>query len=362
MIPSVLVLWQSPRKVPYMIRLQKFIADAGIASRRQAEELILQGRVTVNGNDAVLGQSIDPEVDRVMVDETGVRKMPPKLYLAMNKPKEVLCTAADAKGRRTVYDLLPELPSRVHSVGRLDFNSEGLLLFTNDGDLTRQLTHPSNGLERVYEVKIQGEVKDWVLGKLVSGVQLEDGSARALRVSRLRLARTNEWLSVTLAEGRYREVRRMFDTLGFNVLKLKRVKFGPIQLDDLNIGAVRTLTTEEILALQTGRTTPLRNPKEKKRRLSTDEQKKEAGWAVSKKPPREKKHGKLARATAGRSVVSRKANCSCAVNKKTDTCTPEYSESTPRTYTKTPKTSKLTGRSRETSNLRPATPARKPTR
>jgi len=265
-----------------MIRLNKFIADAGLASRRHAEELINEGRVTVNGVAATIGQSVDPDKDRIMIDGTGIRKMPKKIYLIMNKPKEVLCTAADAKGRRTVYELLPELPSRVHSVGRLDFMSEGLLLFTNDGDLTRKLTHPSGGFEREYEVKLQGPVRDWVLGKLVSGVSLDDGMARALRVTRLRMAQTNEWLSVTLAEGRYREVRRMFEAVCYNVLKLRRVRFGAVQLGDLPIGAVRELTEEEVMALQTGRATPLPRPGTVEKRRVSEQKKRGMGWAVAR--------------------------------------------------------------------------------
>ena len=261
-----------------MVRIQKFISDAGVAARRKAEELVAE--VTVNGETATIGQIIDPSNDRVMVDGTGIRKMPKRIYLMMNKPREVLCTAADARGRRTVFDLLPELPAKVHSVGRLDFMSEGLLLFTNDGDLTRKLTHPSGGLERVYEVKLQGPVRDWVLGKLVSGVQLDDGFAKAVRVSRLRMAQTNEWLSVTLAEGRYREVRRMMEAVGYNVLKLRRVRFGPVELGDLKIGGFRYLTDEEVMALQTGRATPLPKPGTVEKHVS--EQEEIAGWAVSK--------------------------------------------------------------------------------
>jgi len=278
-----------------MIRLNKFIADAGLASRRHAEQMIAEGRVTVNGNAASIGQSVDPEKDRIMIDGSGVRKMPARIYIVMNKPKEVLCTAADAKGRRTVYDLLPELPSRVHSVGRLDFMSEGLLLFTNDGDLTRKLTHPSGGLERQYEVKLQGPVRDWVLGRLVSGVQLNDGMAKAVRVERLKMAHTNEWLTITLAEGRYREVRRMFEAVGYNVLKLKRVRFGPILLGDLPIGRVRELSEEEVMALRTGRATPLPKPGAVRRKHMSEEKKRERGWAVSKeKPEKTRKTEKVA--------------------------------------------------------------------
>lgn len=289
-----------------MIRLNKFIADAGLASRRHAEQMILEGRVTVNGRTATIGESVDPERDRIMIDGTGIKKMPARLYLVMNKPREVLCTAADADGRRTVYDLLPDLPSRVHSVGRLDFMSEGLLIFTNDGDLTRLLTHPSGGMEREYEVKLQGPVRDWVLGRLVSGVMLKDGMAKALRVNRLRMARTNEWLSITLAEGRYREVRRMFEEVGYNVLKLRRVRFGPIQLGDLPIGRVRELTPSEIDALKSGRATPLPKPGTVQKKHVSAARKQGMGWAVAKPATRTSRPSRAGAPARGRGKSSQK--------------------------------------------------------
>ena len=233
------------------LRLQRFMAESGVASRRKAEELIAQGRVEVNGRVAVLGQTVDPERDRVVVDGEGIRRARTHLYLLMNKPKCVICTADDPQGRPTAFSLLPPLPGRVHAVGRLDFNSEGLLLFTNDGDLTRVLTRPSGGVERVYEVKIQGEVPVWAVGKLTRGVVLQDGPARAARCERLRETRSNIWLSLTLTEGRYREVRRMCQAVGLNVLKLRRVRFGPIRLGRLAPGRSRPLTATEVEALRT---------------------------------------------------------------------------------------------------------------
>lgn len=233
------------------MRLQRFLAEAGVASRRHAERIIAEGRVDVNGCVATVGQSVDPEKDRVMVDGVGIRRSRVKVYLAMNKPRGVLCTAADPEGRPTVYGLLPKLPAPVHSMGRLDFNSEGLLLFTNDGDMTRTLTHPSTGLLRVYHVKIQGKVPDWAVKKLLRGVMLGRKPARFKACRRVRDTETNSWLEVSLTEGRNREIRKMFEAVGMNVLKLKRVTFGPVRLGRMNNGAVRELTKEEVQALKT---------------------------------------------------------------------------------------------------------------
>ena len=233
------------------MRLQRYLAEAGVASRRKAEKIISEGRVDVNGCVATLGQSLDPERDRVMVDGVGIRRARTKVYTAMNKPRGVLCTADDPKGRPTVYGLLPKLPAPVHSVGRLDFNNEGLLLFTSDGDLTRALTRSSSGVLRIYEVKIQGKIPDWAMKKLLRGVPLGKRPARFKECRHLRSTETNNWLEVILDEGRNREIRRMFDAVGLNVLKLKRVAFGPIRLGRMKPGSVKTLSEEEVQALRT---------------------------------------------------------------------------------------------------------------
>lgn len=245
------------------VRLQRFLAEAGIASRRKAEALIREGRVEVNGEVAGIGAVVDPDRDRVRVDGETVRRPGVRLYLVMNKPRGVVCTASDPRGRRTVFALLPPLPARVHSVGRLDVQSEGVLIFTNDGDLSRAIAHPSSGVPRVYHVKVQGRVSEAVLSRLRHGVQLDDGPARCpackvLRRSRLRPEPGrprpgpggNTWVEVTLAEGRYREVRRMLEALRLTVLKLRRVRFGPISLGDLEPGRCRPLTEREVAALK----------------------------------------------------------------------------------------------------------------
>lgn len=233
------------------IRLQRFLADALGMSRRRAEELVAQGRVTVNGVPADLGRQVDPAADRVQVDGERVKRREDRIYLVLHKPRETICSERDPEGRRSVFDLLPALPVRVHAIGRLDFLSEGLLLFTNDGLLTRELTRRSRGVERVYEVKVQGGIPQWALERLVRGVRLDDGMARAREAIPLVRPRVrgNIWVRIVLDEGRYREVRRMFQAMGFNVLKLKRVQFGPIRLGSLPPGAFRHLREAEVEAL-----------------------------------------------------------------------------------------------------------------
>jgi len=244
------------------VRLQVFLAEAGIASRRGAEDWIRQGRVEVNGVVARIGTVVCPDRDRVTVDGEVISRPGVKLYLMMNKPRGVLCSASDPQGRRTAVSLLPALPVRVHSIGRLDLNSEGLLLFTNDGTLSRALMHPSSQVERVYHAKVQGPVPERILARLRQGVRLEDGPARCeVRILRRSVARpepgrrrratgTNTWVEVTLREGRYREVRRLFQAVGLFVLKLRRVRFGPVSLGRLPPGAVRPLTDAEVEALR----------------------------------------------------------------------------------------------------------------
>jgi 23S rRNA pseudouridine2605 synthase len=238
------------------VRLQKFIASAGISSRREAERLILSGRVSVNRRvTKTLGVKVDPEEDVVALDGVPIRPVEEKSYLMLNKPREVITTCSDPENRKTVMNLLSkagfgEGRNRVFSIGRLDYQSEGLLLFTNDGMFAKELSHPSRHIPRVYWVRVRGNPSERTIQELVDGVMLEDGLAKAVDVNRIKSNPKSTWLEITLVEGRNREVRRMFDSIGHPVLRLRRVGFGGIRLGDLPVGFVRELEPEEIESLR----------------------------------------------------------------------------------------------------------------
>lgn len=236
------------------VRLQKFLSGAGVASRRRAEELIRAGRVRVRGEVVTEpGVKIDPDADPVEVDGRRVRLQPPQ-WVALHKPAGYVSARSDPQGRPTIYDLLPDRLHGLFHVGRLDLDSEGLLLLTNDGDLAHRLLHPSFEIDREYEVEVDGNVHDESLHRLLRGVHLEDGVARAVTVRRLRGAPDGRSrLRVTLREGRKREVRRMFSAIGHPVRRLVRVRYGPIRLGSLEPGRWRRLSTHEIAALSAGR-------------------------------------------------------------------------------------------------------------
>ncbi|HEV8673416.1 MAG TPA: pseudouridine synthase [Methylomirabilota bacterium] len=233
------------------IRLQKLLAEAGVASRRAAERLIQAGRVSVNGQPVTeLGARADPARDRISVDGREMARPEPKRYVLLHKPPGYLTTRDDPRGRPRVFDLLPDLGVRLHPVGRLDYDAEGLLLLTNDGALTYQLTHPRHAVARVYEVCVEGRVDPATLAALRHGVVLDDGPARADAVRRLGPAGAGKtWLALTLREGRYREVKRLCRAVGLEVRRLVRVAFGPIRLGRLAPGRWRELTTRERTAL-----------------------------------------------------------------------------------------------------------------
>jgi 23S rRNA pseudouridine2605 synthase len=233
------------------VRLQKLLARAGLASRRGAEDLIRAGRVRVNGNVVtVLGTTVDPAHDDVQVDGRRVRVAEP-VWIALYKPAGHVTTRRDPQGRPTVYDLLPPRLRRLFHVGRLDVASEGLLLLTNDGDAANRLLHPRYEVERVYEVEVAGSVDTTARSRLLQGVPLGDGIARAIDVRRLTpVARGRDRLRITLTEGRNREVRRMFAALGYDVRRLRRVRYGPVRLARLAPGTWRPLTARERQALE----------------------------------------------------------------------------------------------------------------
>jgi pseudouridine synthase len=241
------------------VRLHKLLADAGVASRRAAERLIVAGRVRVNGVPVLeLGAHADPERDSVEVDGRPVPKGEPRRYVLLHKPRGFLTTREDPRGRPRVFDLVPELGVRLHSVGRLDFDAEGLLLLTNDGDLTYRLTHPRHGVRRVYHVLVEGHLDRAVLEALQRGVVLEDGPARVERARRLRREGPGlHWVELHLTEGRYREVKRLCRAVGLVVQRLRRVAFGSIELGELPPGQWRDLTAVEVRRLAaTGRSHP----------------------------------------------------------------------------------------------------------
>ena len=226
------------------MRIQRALARAGVASRRKAEELITAGRVTVNGAVARTGQIVAPGRDAIAVDGTTI-SAPPQVasWYVVNKPAGVLTTARDPAGRRTVFDLVPETPGLTY-VGRLDYMTEGVLLMTTDGDAAHTLTHPSTGVERTYVATVRGNAPAAVT-QARRGVQLDDGLVRPDMIEAYPSGNRTWTLEITLTEGRNREVRRLCESLGLEVQRLVRVRFGPIALGTLAAGASRPLTTKE---------------------------------------------------------------------------------------------------------------------
>jgi len=233
------------------IRLQKLIAAAGIASRRHAEDLIKSGQVTVNGQVVVeLGVKADPETDHIKVKghlinpRLAQRK---NVYVLLNKPKGYLTSMSDPEVRPLVVDLIPVSLGRLHPVGRLDFNTEGLLLLTNDGEFTNLITSARNQIPKVYKAKVQGTPSDKAIDRLRRGVSLGEGERAApADVRRLRESESNSWFEVVLHEGRNQQVRRMFDAIGHSVVRLGRIRIGELEDKNLRIGEWRKLTENEI--------------------------------------------------------------------------------------------------------------------
>jgi pseudouridine synthase len=229
-------------------RLQKVLARAGLGSRRASEDLIRQGRVVVNGRSAFLGDRVDPRTDRVEVDGVRVPLDPELRYLALHKPRGVVTTASDPQGRPDVSRYYPE-GVRVFPVGRLDRDTEGLLLLTNDGELANRLLHPRYGVEREYLAEVEGPPTARALALLRRGVQLEDGPARAVSARRVGGVGDRGAVRVVMTEGRKREVRRMLEAVGLPVRRLIRVRVGPIRLGRLRPGQVRELEPAEVREL-----------------------------------------------------------------------------------------------------------------
>lgn len=234
-----------------MERLQKFMAEAGVASRRACEELIRQGRVTVNGETASLGRSVEPEQDRVELDGKPVQKEQRRTVILLYKPRGVVSTSSDPEGRRTVQDYFREIPERLYNVGRLDLNSEGLLLMTNDGALANRLTHPRYGVGKTYYAVCDGRLTASEAARLTNGVELEDGVTAPARVDAVRTTQRGDTsFLITIHEGRNRQIRRMLEAVGHRTLRLKRERFGPLSLGTLAPGEWRKLSDEEIKKLE----------------------------------------------------------------------------------------------------------------
>lgn len=230
-----------------MERLQKYLAHAGVASRRQCEEMILAGRVKVNGKVVKeLGTKITPGKDRVSVDGKLIQRLEPKVYLMLNKPRGYVSTVKDERDRKTVLDLLSDVKERVYPVGRLDYDSEGLLLLTNDGELTYALTHPKHQIPKTYRVRVKGIPDQEKLIKLADGVELEDGITAPATVALVHILNGNALLEITIYEGKNRQVRRMCEAIGHPVLRLVRTRIGPLELRKLPVGEVRKLSLREI--------------------------------------------------------------------------------------------------------------------
>jgi pseudouridine synthase len=237
-----------------MERLHKVVASAGVCSRRAAERLMLEGRVRVNGHVVTRpGSQVDPSRDSIAVDGKRLPKTSRQpIYLMLNKPRNCVTTLADPQGRLSVGDLIRTVRSRVFPVGRLDFDSEGLLLVTNDGELARDLMHPGTGVEKTYTVKVRGQPDEKALRRLGRGISLDGRRASSSRLRRVKgsASSANSWLEVTVVEGRKHMVRRMLQSVGHPVLKLRRTRYDGIRLGKLPLGKFRHLTQRELSGLR----------------------------------------------------------------------------------------------------------------
>ncbi len=232
------------------MRINKFLAEKGVASRRHADEMIAAGRVQINGAVATLGANVE-ETDEVLVDGVLLSHEEKKEeYYIMNKPKGVICTVSDDRGRKTVMDLLPESVGRVFPVGRLDYETEGLLILTNDGDLAFRLTHPTSEIPKTYLVRIEGTMTEKDLNPIRSGVELDGVLTKKCKAHIVETDKAYTKVHITITEGRNRQVRRMFEAIGRSVAFLKRVSIGRLKLTGLDRGEVRPLTEQEIVYLK----------------------------------------------------------------------------------------------------------------
>ncbi len=232
------------------MRINKFLADKGIASRRHADEMIAAGRIKINGVVATLGANVE-ETDVVYVDDTPLaNEEKTEIYYLMNKPKGVVCTVSDDRGRKTVMDYLPADAGRVFPVGRLDYETEGLLILTNDGDTAFRITHPTSEIPKTYMARIEGTMTEKDLNRIRSGVELDGIMTKKCKAHIVETNKAYTKVHITITEGRNRQVRRMFEAIGRNVEFLKRVSIGNLKLTGLDRGEVRKLTEIEIAYLK----------------------------------------------------------------------------------------------------------------
>lgn len=235
------------------IRIQKILAQAGVCSRRKCEEFIIEGKIRVNGKVIhQMGIKVNPEKDVVFFEAQKICPHPKvkNIYIVMNKPRGYITSSHDERGRPTVLDLLPRLNERVFPVGRLDYNTEGLLLLTNDGELCYKLTHPKYNIPRKYLVKIKGTLKEPSFLSLKKGITHNNQRLTIDKIHTVRVTKSNSWVSVILHEGKNKEIKKFFETIGHPVLKLKRVKFFFLTLEGLEQGEYRFLTKEEVKKLK----------------------------------------------------------------------------------------------------------------
>ena len=281
-----------------MERLQKVMADAGIASRRHCEEIILEGRVMVNGKVVTeIPFMVDKSKDRIVVDERRIR-FEHKVYYVLNKPTKVICTNYDPSNRRRAVDLLPGVKERVYPVGRLDADSQGLVLMTNDGELANELTHPKYGVPKKYVVEVATCISPADIERLIRGFHITRGGRASMdKVKVIRKERKYSLLEITLREGRNRQIRKMLARLGHKVRRLTRVSFGPIELKGVGTGNYRPLFPSEVTALKKSvarykalaKTDSLAKPIPKKRSTATKDSSEENSIAVPRKSPKQLK-------------------------------------------------------------------------
>jgi len=231
-------------------RLQKLISQAGLASRREAEKWIEQGKVFLNGHPAKLGDRADLTVDRIRVNGKDLTTVEEKVTVLLNKPRGYVSTLKDPEGRRLVTDLVAGIPQRLFPVGRLDYNTEGLLLLTNDGELAQQVSHPSHHIEKTYLVKVRGFLTVNMVKRLEQGLILDDSKTAPAKVAKIRTSGLNCWFELTIHEGRNRQVRLMCEKLGLTVVRLKRIRLDFLDLNNVISGCYRHLTTNEIRMLK----------------------------------------------------------------------------------------------------------------